>query len=146
MDPSDQISIDLSSALKFKDSKYDMVLQEGDVIYVPSLNPIITIKGAVQTPELKIYFDKEHTNLGYYISKAGGFGTRPWRKRIYVTYANGRSQRTHNFGFFHFYPKVKEGSTVVVPEKPEGKNLGDFVGQILVTSIPIVIAVLLTRL
>ena len=107
-DPSEPVSIDLAKALKYKNSKYDMVLQEGDLIYIPEINPIVTIKGAVQS-QLKIYFDKEHTNLGYYIDKAGGFGVRPWRKRIYVTYANGKSKRTHNFGFFHFYPKVEAG-------------------------------------
>ncbi|MEP6845335.1 MAG: SLBB domain-containing protein [Panacibacter sp.] len=145
-DPSEPISIDLEKAMENKNSRYDMVLQEGDLIYVPAINPIVTVKGAVQTPLLKMYFDDEHTKLGYYINKAGGFGERPWRKRIYVTYANGRSARTHNFGFFHFYPKVKQGSVIVIPEKPAGKNLGNFVGQLFVTSVPIAIAFILTRL
>ena len=145
-DPSEPISIDLAKALENKNSRYDMVLQEGDLIYVPAVNPIVTVRGAVQTPLLKIYFDQQHTRLGYYVDKAGGFAQRPWRKRIYVTYANGRSERTHNFGFFHFYPKVREGSVVVIPEKPAGKNLGNFVGQLFVTSIPIAIAFILTSL
>jgi SLBB domain len=143
--PSEPVIIDLVKALKYKNSKYDMVLFEGDIIYIPEVNPIVTIKGAVQT-QLKIYFDKDHTNLGYYIGKAGGLGVRPWRKRIYITYANGKSQRTHNFGFFHFYPKVEEGSIIVVPEKPVGKNFADIVAQVLVTSLPFVFAYLITRL
>jgi protein involved in polysaccharide export with SLBB domain len=144
-DPSEPISIDLAKALKYKNSKYDMVLFEGDVVYIPEINPIVSIKGAVQT-QLKIYFDKDHTNLGYYIGKAGGLGVRPWRKRIYITYANGKSQRTHNFGFLHFYPKVEQGSIIVVPEKPIGKNFADIVSQVLVTSLPFVLAYLITRL
>lgn len=144
-DPSEPISIDLDKALKNKNSKYDMVLKEGDIIYIPETNPVVTIKGAVQS-ELKIYFDKEHNKLGYYIDKAGGFGVRPWRKRIFVTYANGRSKRTHNFGFIHFYPKVGAGSTVVVPLKPEGKNFGEVASQTLVTTLPLVLVYLLTRL
>ncbi len=144
-DPSEPVSIDLDKALKNKDSKYDMVLQEGDIIYVPEVNSIVSVKGEVQT-QLKIFFDKEHTRLGYYIDKAGGLGVRPWRKRIYVTYANGRSQRTHNFGFFHFYPKVGAGSIIVVPAKPEGKKFGEFATQVLVTSLPLFMAYILTRL
>ena len=144
-DNSEPISIDLDKALKNKDSKYDMVLREGDVVYIPETNPVITVKGAVQS-ELKIYFDKEHSNLGYYIDKAGGFGIRPWRKRIYVTYANGKSRRTHNFGFFHFYPKVEAGSTVMVPLRPEGKNIGEVASQGLVTALPLLLAYLITRL
>ncbi|MDQ6904517.1 MAG: SLBB domain-containing protein, partial [Bacteroidota bacterium] len=144
-DPSEPVSIDLKKALENKNSKYDLVLQEGDVIYVPEVNPIVTITGAVQS-QLKIYFDKEHTSLGYYIDKAGGYGIRPWRKRIYVTYASGRSRRTHNFGFLHFYPKVEQGSIVVVPVKPEGKNLGDFASQVFVTALPLLIVYAITRL
>ncbi|MEO7962100.1 MAG: SLBB domain-containing protein [Ginsengibacter sp.] len=145
-DPAEQISIDLQKALANKNSKYDMILQEGDVVYVPATNPVVTIKGEVQTPLLKIYFDDEHKALTYYIDKAGGFAERPWRKRIYVTYANGRSKRTRNFGFLHFYPKVKEGSIVVIPERPASKSIGNFAGQLLVTSLPIAIALLFTRL
>ena len=144
-DPSEPVSIDLEKALKNKDSKYDLVLQEGDIIYVPEINPIVTITGAVQS-QLKIYFDKEHKSLGYYIDKAGGFGIRPWRKRIYVTYASGRSRRTHNFGLLHFYPKVEQGSIVVVPVKPEGKSIGEFASQVFVTSLPLLIVYAITRL
>ena len=144
-DPSEPVSIDLEKALKYKNSESDMVLEEGDIVYVPKANPIVTIEGAVQS-QLKIYFDNQHTNLGYYIDKAGGFGVRPWRKRIFVTYANGRSRRTHNFGFFHFYPRVQEGSIVVVPEKPEGKNFANFASQVLVTSLPLLLVYIITRL
>jgi protein involved in polysaccharide export with SLBB domain len=144
-DPSEPIAIDLQKALDNKNSKYDLVLQEGDVVYIPEINPIVSIKGAVQS-ELKIYFDKQHTNLGYYIDKAGGFGVKPWRKRVYVTYANGRSERTHNFGFFHFYPKVEAGSIIVVPQKPESTNFGDFASKVLVTALPLFMAYILTRL
>ncbi len=143
--PEEPISIDLYKALKYKNSKYDLILQAGDVVYVPEINPFVNVKGAVQS-SLKIAFDKEHTSLGYYIDKAGGFGTRPWRKRIYVTYANGRSKRTHNFGFFHFYPKVEEGSIIVVPTRPDSKDFGDFASQVLVTAMPIFVAFILTRL
>jgi len=145
VDNSEPISIDLAKALETKDSKYDMVLREGDVIYIPETNPVISIRGAVQA-QLKIYFDKEHNNLGYYIDKAGGFGIRPWRKRIYVTYANGRSRRTHNFGFFHFYPRVEAGSIVIVPSRPEGKNFGEFASQALVTILPVALVYLITKL
>ena len=144
-DPSEPISIDLNNALKYKNSKYDLVLQEGDIVFVPEINPIVSVKGNVQSP-LKVYFDKDHTNLSYYIDQAGGFGIRPWRKRIFVTYADGKSKRTKNFGLFHFYPKVEEGSIVVVPVKPEGKALADFASQILVSAVPILAALIFANI
>ena len=142
--PSEPISIDLAKAIKAPNSKYDMVLQAGDIIYIPESNPVIAVKGAVQN-QLKIYFDKDHSQLNYYIDKAGGFSERPWRKRIFVTYANGKSKRTKNFGFFHFYPRIDQGSMITVPVKPQGKGFTNIATQGFVTAIPILIAYLLTR-
>jgi len=132
------VSIDLYKALKYKNSKHDIVLQEQDMVFVPEINPFITIQGAVQSP-LKITFDKDRTKMMYYIDKAGGFGVKPWRKRIYVTYANGKSKRTKNFFFIHFYPRVEEGSMITVPRKPQGSELSDLGKSILVAAVPVII-------
>jgi protein involved in polysaccharide export with SLBB domain len=132
------VSIDLYKALKYRNSKHDIVLQASDVIFIPEINPFVSVQGSVQSP-LKIAFDKEHTNLMYYVDKAGGFGIRPWKKRVFVTYANGKSRRTRTFLFFKFYPKVEEGSIVSVPLKPEGQELGDIVKSVLVASVPILL-------
>jgi protein involved in polysaccharide export with SLBB domain len=132
------VTIDLYKAIKYKNSKHDIVLQEEDLVFIPEINPFVTIKGRVQSP-LKIAFDKEHTNLMYYIDKAGGFGVKPWRKRIYVTYANGKSRRTKNFLFMHFYPRVSEGAIVTVPQRPETQDAGDIIKTVLVGSIPVIL-------
>ena len=138
------VSIDLKRAMEQKGSKHDIILQDHDIIYIPEINPFITVQGKVQSP-LKVTFDKDHTSLRYYIDKAGGFGIRPWRKRIYVTYANGRSKRTKTFFFMHFYPRVEEGCVVTVPERPEGKDIGNAVVQGLTATIPLVVTYLLLR-
>ena len=138
------VSIDLHKALKYKNSKHDIVLQENDVVFVPEINPFVTIQGRVQSP-LKIAFDKEHTNLMYYIDKAGGFGIRPWKKRAFVTYANGKSKRTKSFLFIRFYPDVDEGSVVSVPAKPEGQEMGEIVTSVLVAAIPVILTGLIFK-
>jgi len=138
------VSIDLFKALKYQNSKFDIVLQEGDVIYIPEKNPFVTVQGIVQSP-LKITFDKDHAKLSYYIDKAGGYGVHPWRKRIYITYANGKNRRTRNIFFFHFYPKVEEGSIVNVPERPQSKDFSDTLLQTATTSIPIIMAALILK-
>ena len=143
-DFSSPVSIDLYRALKYKGSKHDIVLQENDVIYIPEINPFVTVGGTVQSP-LKITFDKEHSNLSYYIDKAGGFGIRPWRKRVFVKYASGKSKRTKNFFFLHFYPKVEAGSTVTVPTRPEGKEVSDIAIQAVTATVPIIISALIIK-
>ncbi len=138
------VSIDLNKALQNKNSKYDVVLQENDIVYIPEVNPFVTVQGKVQSP-LKIAYDKDHSSLSYYIDKAGGFGVRPWRKRVFITYPNGRSKRTKNFFFIHFYPAVEEGCTITVPDRPEGKDMGSTFVQVMTATIPILITYLLVR-
>lgn len=138
------IAIHLQEAMNQPGSKYDLELKTGDIIYIPALNPVVAITGAVQN-ELKVFYDKEYTKVKHYVDKAGGYKVRPWRKRIYVTYANGTSRRTKSFGFMHFHPKVESGSTITVPQRPEGKAVANFASQALVTTIPIMVAFLLTR-
>lgn len=138
------VSIDLAKALKYKNSKLDIILQENDKIFIPEINPFVSIKGTVQSP-LKIAFDKEHTSVRYYVDKAGGFGVRPWRRRISVKYANGRSRSTKNFLFFHFYPKVEEGCVVTVPLRPEGQDVTDVAKTTLTSFVPIIISALVLK-
>lgn len=142
---SQPVSIDLYKALRYPNSKHDIVLQENDIVYIPEINPFVNIQGRVQSP-LKITFDKEHTNLSYYIDKAGGYGIRPWRRRIFVTYANGRSRRTKNFFFMHFYPRIEEGCTITVPERPEGKEISNALVQSVTTAVPLIITYLVLRI
>ena len=139
------VSIDLYKAMENKNSKFDIVLQEGDIIFVPEINPFVTVSGTVQSP-LKLTFDKEHTNLMYYIDKAGGYGRRPWKSGVFVQYANGKSKRTKNIFFLHFYPRVLEGSTIHVPYREVGKDVTDAVKQIVVSAVPIIAASLIARL
>lgn len=132
------ISIDLYRAMRYKNSKHDIILQEGDVILIPEIDPFVTIKGQVQSP-LKISYDKQNSSLPFYIDKAGGFSERPWRKRIFVTYANGRSKRTKSFFFIRFYPKVEEGSVINVPMKPKGEAVVDAIKTTIISSIPVIL-------
>ncbi len=138
------VSIDLNRAMKAKNSKYDIILQDKDVIVIPEINPFVSVVGVVQSP-LKMTFDKEHTRLPYYIDKAGGYGIRPWRKRTYVTYANGKSKRTKSFLFIHFYPKVKEGSVVTVPKRPEGQEVNDLLKTTIATAVPVILTAIILK-
>jgi protein involved in polysaccharide export with SLBB domain len=138
------VSIDLYKALKNKNSKFDIVLQANDVIFIPEINPFVTVKGRVQSP-LKISFDKEHTNVRYYLDKAGGLGVRPWRGRIFVTYANGRSKRTKSLFFFHFYPPVEQGSVITVPIRPEGQEVTDVVKSTITSLVPVLLTAFLLK-
>lgn len=131
--------------MKNPNSKHDIILQDGDIIVIPEVDPFVSVKGQVQSP-LKLAYDKENTRLRYYIDKAGGYGERPWRKRIHVTYANGKSRMTRSFLFIKFYPKVSEGSVVNVPMRPKGQDLIDGLTSTILSAVPIALILFLRRL
>jgi protein involved in polysaccharide export with SLBB domain len=112
------VVINLKDAMRNAGGKDDIVLQEGDRVLIPTKDEIVKVLGEVQIP-INIKYDKENSGVMNYVDAAGGFGERPWRKRISVKYQNGRLKRTKNFLFFKFYPKVRPGSVVTVPRKPK---------------------------
>lgn len=83
--------------------------------------------------------------MKYYIDKAGGFGVRPWRKRIFVTYPDGTSRGTKTFLFFRKYPDVVSGSVITIPQKSESRMVGDIINRTLISTIPLIIVYLITR-
>ncbi|MBK7587300.1 MAG: SLBB domain-containing protein [Bacteroidetes bacterium] len=119
------VVIDLPAAIERKNSKQDIILRDNDIIIVPPMNDIVSVRGEVQQP-VNIKYDKDNTDIGYYVNSAGGYGERPWRSRVNVKYLSGRIKNTKNFLFFHFYPKVKPGSIVTVPRKPTKENRTKF--------------------
>jgi protein involved in polysaccharide export with SLBB domain len=139
------VSLDLTKAIKHPNSSSDIVLQENDIVYVPEVNPFVVVKGIVQSP-LRIAHDDSHTHMGFYIDRAGGFGIRPWRRRIFVTYADGQSRRTRNFLFCHFYPRVRQGSVITVPQRPKGADIaGPVLLQAIATAVPIIVAAIILK-
>jgi polysaccharide export outer membrane protein len=119
------VVIDLPSALIAKGSKNDIILRDSDVVIVPTINDIVSVRGEVQN-QVNIKFDREATNVKHYLGAAGGLGENPWKARINVKYQNGRIRNTKNFLFFHIYPPVREGSIVTVPVKPKKENKTKF--------------------
>lgn len=115
------IVINLKDAMRNAGGKDDIVLEEGDVIIIPKKDEIVQVKGNVQIP-INIKYDRDKKNVMSYVDAAGGFGERPWRRRISVKYQNGRLKRTKSFLFFKFYPKVKSGSTITIPQRPEASK------------------------
>jgi len=115
------VSIDLQQILNKTNSKNDIILQEGDRLVIPEKEETVEVTGNVILPSLVKHQNSK--NLKYYIANAGGFKERSRKSNIYVRYANGQVKTTTNFLFFKFYPKVKPGSVIVVPEKAEREKM-----------------------
>jgi protein involved in polysaccharide export with SLBB domain len=109
------VSINLGKIIDTKSSKkYDVQLQEGDILYIPTFNETVGVGGEVLYPVAVKYI--EGMPLNSYVNQAGGFNVTALRKRSYVVEANGSVKRTRNLLWFKFYPSVGPGSMVFVPK------------------------------
>jgi polysaccharide biosynthesis/export protein len=116
-----QIIINLPEIVSKPNSKYDLLVNNLDSIYIPTQNQLVTVEGQVQQA-INVMADKEQKSTKYYINAAGGWGERPWKDRVSVRYPNGKFKATKRIFFVRKYPKVIPGCLVIVPTKPNKKE------------------------
>ena len=111
------VGIDLEKALANPGSAHDVVLRDGDVLYIPQLQSTVKINGAVTYPNSVTY--SNGMSVGDCLSQAGGYNDIA-RKYPIVIYMNGKVATTKKcFIFFKRYPKVEPGCEIVVPTKTQ---------------------------
>jgi protein involved in polysaccharide export with SLBB domain len=125
-----QLELQLPEIIKKPGSKYDFLLKEGDVIYVPEKSSEVWVNGEVLNPVGLAYTG---AGLKHYINNAGGFTPKAKKSKTYVIYSNGTTGSTRHF-IFRSYPEVKPGSQIVVPEKVERENRSDITTWLSISS------------
>lgn len=111
------VGINLEKALATPGSSHDMVLREGDMLYVPEYNNTVKINGAVMYPNTVLF--KKGQNLRYYVNQAGGYGTLAKKKRAYVIYMNGTVARLK----WSNSKAIEPGCEIIIPSKDERKKM-----------------------
>lgn len=107
------VGIDLEKALRAPGGTDDVVLRDGDVVYIPKLDNTVKISGSVLYANTVTF---EGGKLEDYLSQAGGY-TDGARRRPFIVYMNGKIASTRS-GFLHRrYPRVEPGCEIVVPER-----------------------------
>lgn len=115
------IPIDLPSIMNNPGSIEDLVMRKNDELVIPKFDAQVRISGAVLL-ETQVPFNIKN-RFKDYISSAGGYSGESWKKNSYVVYANGKAATTKRFLFFKSYPKIKPGSEIVIPQKPDRKRI-----------------------
>lgn len=111
------VGINLEKALSHPGSTEDLVLQDGDILYIPQLQSTVKISGAVTYPNSITY--NKGMSVRDCLSQAGGYNDLS-RKYPIVIYMNGQVATTRRTGiFFKRYPKVEPGCEIVVPSKSQ---------------------------
>lgn len=104
------VGINLEKALAKPGSDYDMVLREGDAIYIPEYISTVKISGAVMYPNTVLY--KPGEKLSYYINQAGGYN-RAKKGKIFAVNMNGTVNRLKRATHKHIEP----GCEIIIPSK-----------------------------
>ena len=138
------VGIDLQQALTHPKSTYDLVLRDGDIIYIPQLQSTVKISGAVTYPNSITY--TKGMSVRDCLSQAGGYNDTS-RKYPIVIYMNGKVATTRKVGiFFKRYPKIEPGCEIVVPSKSQRDRRANLAEILSITSSTTSIAAMLTSL
>jgi len=126
---SDLVGIELDKILKNPNSKYDLLVESGDVIRIPTTLQTIKVTGEVLRPISVVY--QPGRSFKYYINSAGGFTRNAYKRGSFVSKANGSVEGTKQPVFFNNYPDITPGSVISVPQKAkkEGMNAQGWVGM-----------------
>lgn len=103
------VGIHLDEALKNPGSDADVILREGDQIFVPEYNGIVKVSGDVMFPNTVFY--EGGKNYKYYVNQSGGFGNRAKKSKTFIVYQNG------TIGLPSQGAKPEPGCEIVVPSK-----------------------------
>lgn len=110
------IGINLEKAISNPgDDRYDIILQDGDVLTIPQFNNTVTINGEVRYPNTVAY--QPGKGLSYYINQAGGFNLRAKENRVFAINMNGTVTRVRSA------KDIRPGCNIVVPAKRERSKL-----------------------
>jgi protein involved in polysaccharide export with SLBB domain len=112
-----RVGVDLPSAMKNGRARDNLILSDGDSLYVPIYSGVVRVVGAVNSPVTVAYVPGK--DILYYVGAAGGATIHGDDGRSFVTQANGKVESIHH----HFLlpssvPVARPGSTIMVPTKP----------------------------
>ena len=108
------VGIDMEAAMKKPGSDKDILLREGDQIFVPEYNGVVKISGTVMFPNT--VFFAAGKGLNKYIEQAGGYANRAKKSKTFIVYQNG------TVGLPSKGAKPEPGCEIVVPSKKKPEH------------------------
>lgn len=112
------VIINLSDAIKNNNGINDLILEDGDSVYIPTTVNTITVEGEVFNKGIFIF--NPGKGLKYYLNLASGLTKNADKDRVFLIRANGAGSRTKKvLWLFRRFPAVSQGATVYIPPKFE---------------------------
>ncbi|MBL0709199.1 MAG: SLBB domain-containing protein [Sulfurimonas sp.] len=109
LDSSGKISLNLTKTYSSKDESWNFKLENGDILYVPSIEYYIYVEGSVLSPATLVYSKKGR--IKDYIGKSGGFAKDYDKESSYILKPNGEARK------LDLSARLEPGDTIVVGSK-----------------------------
>ncbi|MCH5306817.1 MAG: SLBB domain-containing protein [Prevotella sp.] len=109
------VGIELDKALANPGGDADIVLREGDHIFIPMYSGTVKIDGEVMYPNSVAYM--EGKSAKYYINQAGGYNRYAKKNQAYIIYMNGTVAKVNDGA------KIRPGCEIVVPQKAMNRKM-----------------------
>ena len=117
------VGIDLEKALTNPKGSADLVLREGDVVFIPKNTNTVTINGAVMVPNTVSYMQGK--DVDYYLNQAGGYSDNARKSKKFIVYMNGQVTKVKGSG----KKQIEPGCEIIVPSKAKKKgNIANILG------------------
>jgi polysaccharide biosynthesis/export protein len=113
------VGVDIINIMQNRDDINNLVLNSGDALEIPRKKETVTITGQVYNATTVPY--SVGLKFKDYINLAGGTTDSAYVKNAYVKYGNGRLDRTKSFLGIKTFPKVENGSEIIVPVRRKYK-------------------------
>lgn len=110
------VGIELDKALANPGCDADIVVREGDRIYIPEYNGTVKISGEVMYPNSVAYSDGKKAK--HYINLAGGYNRYAKKNMAYIIYMNGTVAKVSDGA------KIRPGCEIVVPQRALNRKMG----------------------
>lgn len=111
-----RIGIELPRILRNQNDRDNLILQDGDSIFIPRYSGVVHVTGAVNSPIAVAYVPGR--DLPWYVRSAGGPAVRADLGRAYVTQPNGKVEAAVKRRFApDEQPKPRPGGVIFVPER-----------------------------
>lgn len=132
------VGIDLNAAINHPGSSADLVLRDGDELFIPQLENTVKINGEVLYPNTVTFI--EGKSLSYYINQAGGYSKEAQKRQAYIIYNNGNVSKASK-------GTIQPGCEIVVPTKKHKENTKSLATTLsITTAIATIAAVLVSAL
>jgi protein involved in polysaccharide export with SLBB domain len=130
--------IDFNELMKSENSKYNLVLQDKDSIYIPEIQNYINVQGRVVKPGLVKY--QEGLNYMDYVRLAGGFTSKADDNETFIKRVTGEQFLASEKNY-----ELQPGDMILVPQEPEADFWSEFFKWFtFVTQLITVVSVIIT--